>query len=85
MAEKHEIEPLPGPDVALGAGKRLQVELDAEDMMRLSEAKKLAGEKTNTDAIRRALRFYRWALAKDDEGFTLQMVRDGKVVEVALL
>ena len=83
--EKPEAERLPDAAVAGGSVKRLQIELDPEDMARLSEAKKLAGEKTNTDAMRRALRFYRWALGKDDQGFTLQMVRDGKVVEVALL
>jgi len=65
--------------------KRLQIDLYPDDVLRLAEAKTLAGEKTNTDAIRRALRFYRWALDKDEQGFTFQMVREGKVVEVALL
>jgi hypothetical protein len=66
------------------ATKRLQVDLEPQDVLCLQKVKRLGGEKSNTNVVRRAVRFYGWALGKGEEGYKLQLVRDDHVVEVAV-
>lgn len=64
--------------------KRLQVDFDGDHLAKLRELKELSGERSNTNAIRRAVRFHRLLLAHGSQGYRIQLVKGDHIVEVAV-
>jgi hypothetical protein len=67
-------------------GQRYRVQVDfAEAAYReLRSIQRLAGEKSMTQVIRRALHILGWYLSRRQEGFRLQLVKQNQIIDVDL-
>lgn len=68
-----------------GGKRRVQLDFTPETYEELVRLKSISGATTNADLIRAALRFYGWALAKQRDGWEIQLSRSGERVSVALV
>jgi hypothetical protein len=83
-------QPLPAPGPILGTAhlreplsKRVQLQLGAEDHALLEEVKAgMATARNQTDTVLLSLKFVRWVLCLQSQGYKLAMVKDGKVEAV---
>lgn len=67
------------------ARPRVQVDFSPEAHQRLLQIKEMAGDKSNVETIRNALRLYGWYLEKKRSEYRLLLAKDNEIKEVELL
>ena len=65
--------------------QRVQLDFTPEAYQRLLEVRRMAEARTNAEVVRNALRLYEWFLIQRQEGFHLQITKEGVVREVELM
>ncbi len=79
------IEEHKASDSASSDRKRLQPYFTADELDKLKEIRQFGPFDSDNDAIRSAVKAYAWFLKKREEGWTVQLAKNGKVKEVEFL
>lgn len=66
-------------------GKELQLHFSSEAAEQIEVLQKKSGSVSVSDTIRNALRLYEWLLQQQDDGYKLQLAKNGHTYDVDLL
>jgi hypothetical protein len=83
--EKASTPPTPSPPVVVNdpQSKRVQLQLSAEEYQLLDEVKRgMTVARNQTDTVILSLKFVRWILSLQSQGYKLAMVKDDRVEAV---